>query len=772
MTANIVKYEFIDNDRLDKLMNEDTSIVSEFHKKRLEQILKKKDCIKGRPNLLKVEYNYAKGFENLKIGRVYNSLSLGGLEYKIIRTPMCENHYWDIDMENCHFTIASQYAKKNGITCRALDDYVLNREEWLNKISSDRKQSKLLLLKIGYGGSIPDLYDESELTVNDEYNKEHYPFLQEVSRDMREIAIKIYNENPSWHTLKTPRKSRQMIKNRDNKEFVLLALFLQTEECKILFVMDEFFTQKGKIVDILIHDGLMIRKQDPNEILDKQLLKQCEEYIKLKTNYNIKLTEKILKMEWTFSQNQKTEQDIFENETYLNIKKEVEQKHFILSGKVYYHYFDLLGQLKVERIDDAQIHLKKYHWIVDDSKIYFYNVWIEDKKRREYETLGFYPNKDECPSNVFNTFHGFQYEKYNIDLDDLTKEEIEIYNSSKTKWQIEELFCNQDPKCIEYFYNYIANICFNPTKKANKCLILRNEIGGTGKSGFFEEFFIPKILGQDYASIRADADAFFARVDNDAISNKLLCIYEEGETRDSKTFTAKIKSSITQKVNAIRKLYCPTYQEMNYINWISATNKETPFIYESENMRRFPYIDCKEYRLTEEDKYLLQLETNDTEFAKIFIKILQKVFDNKFDFDNHPMSQTSKNMSVKYAKPLYHFLKFLVYDYEFEDDLRNGIHIFDEHKQKKTMIKLKTIQFYELYKSIMIRLNGKSFESLTQSQFIHDNELKKLRVNHPTCIEYKPSTKGGNTKYVLDLDEIKKIVDDKFEISNIELIEV
>jgi hypothetical protein len=37
--------------------------------------------------------------------------------------------------------------------------------------------------------------------------------------------------------------------------------------------------------------------------------------------------------------------------------------------------------------------------------MYFYNVWIED--RREYLTLGFYPNKDECPLNVLIHFTDF-----------------------------------------------------------------------------------------------------------------------------------------------------------------------------------------------------------------------------------------------------------------------------------------------------------------------------------------------------------------------------
>jgi hypothetical protein len=47
-----------------------------------------------------------------------------------------------------------------------------------------------------------------------------------------------------------------------------------------------------------------------------------------------------------------------------------------------------------------------------------------------------------------------------------------------------------------------------------------------------------------------------------------------------------------QKVNAIRKLYCPTYQEIN-INWISATNKETPFIFESETCHVFLILIVK-----------------------------------------------------------------------------------------------------------------------------------------------------------------------------------
>ena len=75
-------------------------------------------------------------FSRKQYGRVYpkNGMSLGMLRREI-RHYICDDIYYDIDMINAHPTIALGLCEKWGIDCKALESYVNNREDKLNKYS-------------------------------------------------------------------------------------------------------------------------------------------------------------------------------------------------------------------------------------------------------------------------------------------------------------------------------------------------------------------------------------------------------------------------------------------------------------------------------------------------------------------------------------------------------------------------------------------------------------------------------------------------------------
>jgi hypothetical protein len=94
-------------------------------------------------------------------------------------------------------------------------------------------------------------------------------FKKDISKEMKILANYVYNENENWHNLKTPKRSRCMIKNRENKEFVCHYFYKPKKNVKFLWQWMTFYNTR-KSVDILIYDGLMIRKDDFNEELMKQ----------------------------------------------------------------------------------------------------------------------------------------------------------------------------------------------------------------------------------------------------------------------------------------------------------------------------------------------------------------------------------------------------------------------------------------------------------------------------------------------------------------------
>lgn len=774
MTSMITKFELVDRDMLECLLLQEETIVSTENKKKLEKIKRELNLINGRPNTLKIDYNFSKGYENLKVGRIYpSSVSLGTQDADVIRNPLTYKNYWDIDMENCHFTIALKYAKDNKLPCQNLQDYVENRNEWLKNINDNRWKAKTLLLKLGYGGCIPYTYDEYknlELDTN-ECNIEMLPKIQGIQQEMRTIAFYCYEEHKDWHDLSTKTKFKPTkLKNRDNKEFVLLSLYLQTEERKLLLLMDEFFTQKMRSVDRLIHDGIHIRKNIDEKEFNKELLTECENYLKLKSNYHIKISQKPIEMKLNIKQIVKEEFNVYSSVEYIETKKIVESNHFCYRGEFLIESLNEVGSLSFSRIKKVEDYLEKYQ-IPNYNKngdlvmMSFYPIWLKDKTRREYTKFDFITDGN-CPKDTYNYFRGFKYQEYFTENEsyELTNEELIIWDKSLIKKQIESYLCNDRQDCQEYFYQYLALMCFNPDKPANKCLTLRNEIGGTGKSAFFEMFFNPKILGLDYCAVSSDTEKFFNSFDNDIISHKILCYVEEGDTKDTKVLANKIKSAITKKVNIIRSLYTSGIEEKNRINWIISTNKETAIVFEPKNMRRFPYIDCKEHRLDSFEKRQLSIESECPIIAKIFTKILKKKYNKEFDFENHPYSETYNTLEKKYADIFSQFFNYIITEYTKDDDFKYNQQLIDYNGTLVNSTILSSKQFYELFKNICGEYYGRHYYEMTLSQFIHHKELKYWRENYKEAMNYEPSTNVGGSKYILNFKEIRKIIQFKFKI--------
>jgi hypothetical protein len=272
------KYEIFDVNIANLLISEDDAIISSSEKKQLSQMMRKLE--KG--NLLKTTYSYAKGFENLKVGRVYadNSNSLGCMSTNRIRIPMAKDHYHDIDVVNCHYTIAYQYAQKRGLPHEHIKFYCQNREEVLTDIMERynicRNDAKISLLKIAYGGYAPECIPE----YNSSFDKDTlYDELSGIKQEINKLSDFIWTDKKEWQTLRLRKDNHCLSQSGPNKKFKMLALFLQTEERIILECMDKYFTSIGRSVDVLIHDGCMIRKDGNDEVFPVSLLEECEKFI-------------------------------------------------------------------------------------------------------------------------------------------------------------------------------------------------------------------------------------------------------------------------------------------------------------------------------------------------------------------------------------------------------------------------------------------------------------------------------------------------------------
>lgn len=775
MTATYkTKYEFFDRSIATKLTKQDSSIVTLYEKILINKLLRK---TKG--NLLEVKYSYAKGYENLKVGRVYanNSGSLGCMNGFVIRAPMCEKHYHDIDMVNCHYTIAYQYAKKLGLKHNHIQNYVENRETCMDDVMEeyglDRSDAKILYLKIAYGGSLPDNIECPEMQnpidmANINGN------LQLLKNQMNELADYVWENNKSWQDLRV--KTNLLKHSGKNKKYKMLSLFLQTEERKILEAMDNYFTSKGRSVDILIHDGCMIRKINENETtFPRDLMDECQDFIEQYTSYKVKLMQKPIIMEWEFSEEVKNE----------NISTGFWKSHFLINGKLYRE--DPLYD-RPRLITDSKAYTCQYYveFCCEPGEVWGH---ICDKPLKQYKTFGFHPYGAPVPEGIYNTFKGLAwtalYDKPGLLTEqqyyDLVKEIKEtpwplvdqnMWEKSKTKWQIEEVLCyNSKPEIqaynIRYFMNTLGRILFNPTKPTEKVLCLRNEQGGSGKTGLLERHFADKLLGEEYFTSQSSSKQVFGEF-NASIAGKLFILCEEAETKDTKDFTAQIKAAVTRKRNPIRLMRTDTYMEDNFCTYIANTNKQTAFEFDPKNRRRFPQIDCKEYTLTQEDEKKLLAETNDPKFNKMFFEYILAHYDPDFDFNNHPDAESVNILKEQFKSPFLQFMDILLHEWdEYYSDKIRYMNWLDTNLNFHllTDITIKAELFCDIYREVSKELIGSEFSSKIKfAAFRQSKDLTELMKKHPsyfykTVNNYKgvAKDKATGTFYYINLDKLRDI---------------
>ena len=76
----------------------------------------------------------------------------------------------------------------------------------------------------------------------------------------------------------------------------MFSLCLQTEEDRVLGAMDAYLADAGHRVDVLVYDGLMVRRKgDARDArFPASVLAACEEAVHARTGYRVQLAEKCL----------------------------------------------------------------------------------------------------------------------------------------------------------------------------------------------------------------------------------------------------------------------------------------------------------------------------------------------------------------------------------------------------------------------------------------------------------------------------------------------
>lgn len=292
---HIVKEELSDPDVIDCILR-DTQF-SATYKRHLSAYKR----ARTHGSRKEVVYHFGKGCETNQIGRLF-AKDYEGLQAfpRDIRNPLVQKNYWDIDIENCHYWLMRRFCEKAGLKNESIAYYCDNRDSELARVSSNRDLAKTSFLRTAYGGNVklydPNMIDngdepEGDISLIKEIQKEIQTVIHYVKGAYPAIA-KVANDTCKRKKEWADKKGKKIYWNAD---YTALALTLQTEERKCLIAVDNFFKQQGRQMDILIHDGGLVRKLENESCFPESLMREAEKKVKDSLGYTIHLVNKPIK---------------------------------------------------------------------------------------------------------------------------------------------------------------------------------------------------------------------------------------------------------------------------------------------------------------------------------------------------------------------------------------------------------------------------------------------------------------------------------------------
>ena len=473
------------------------------------------------------------------------------------RAALAQKYYWDIDIRNAQPVLLQQYAEKRGWVCEALARYNQNRDEYIEELMSElsieRGEAKEKVCRILFGG-----HSEGMTPF----------FVRELQPEVGRLMTSIFNE----HQLTYP-----SVAKRANATRSMMAFVLQSEERKCLLAMDRSLAAHGRSLDVLIHDGGLVRKKDGEVCFPEELLRKVEKDIHRATGYHVSLVNKPLVTTIT-------REDVGGQDDYLEKKKAFEETgwkgdvHFKLRHPAMFISVDISGLKPPEPFSRTDMLQNEENNECGDGTS-FIKRWLTDPQMREYSRMEFEPG-GVVPPGCYNIFRGLPLAPVEGDWSLMAT--------------LLRLLVNHDPEAYEYVENWIAAKVQNLGRKLRVCLLFKGK-KGVGKDTFWDQ--ILRIFGMGvygFNTSRPEHDVF-ARF-NSQIAQTLLIKFEEANFQTNRDNENQLKSLITSPHATIEKKGHPIITVNSYVDCVMTTNQETP-IPMTDDERRFAAFSVSEEKL-------------------------------------------------------------------------------------------------------------------------------------------------------------------------------
>ena len=569
-----------------------------------------------------------KTFNNVYYGRYFphnDKVLWATYQWRPIRAALFGRGHLDVDIVNCHPTLAAQlYTKLTGKTATAVEEYVKNRDEIINQmyISPDaitryNKQAqdcltkkdfvKYLFTMTLYGDNVDTWERHFNLYPDDYELPEIYErFAEDVTRIRTEVA---HTDDPYYAEM---RKNITAAKGK-LEEHKFLSLVLQDLEAYIVYTMIQQAQKDGYKVTSYMYDGFIIKADS----LPPGYLERLEKAVLDLWDYRVKLT--IKPFDRSIDLTKLPVPSIYRDDGYdynlINRVSYAELDKFIRSvfaliwcgGKSYWLakcVDEETRNITYRRIkfgSKEETSYKRIKFKDPDGKEFtlFDRMWAL-RPILSYPDDGFWPYLQFTPTYYFNTFNGFKHAFWTGEPTPKGLEGLETF-----KKYILDVWAAGNKDHAAYIFGWLAHIIQWPTERVETALLLKlNQ--GVGKN-VMTEFLAKYVIGDKYCYYTDKIDDLFARF-NSYLAHKLFTVVYVTPMSEmkKKEISLRLKPVITRRVMRVEYRRVDPMQISDYNNYIFLTNRDDALIIE-EHDRRFAIFECSNHLCDLGDDYFESL---------------------------------------------------------------------------------------------------------------------------------------------------------------------
>ena len=508
----------------------------------------------------------------------------------------------DYDMANAHPTILLKLTVDAGLPHIMLKNYVENRQQFLDDNDIDKQQILRLVNQ-----DKPKCQEGSVKML-----------ISEIVKNKKKII--------EAHKDKLNSKRKKNIKNPNSSSISNILCYYENE--LLQRVIDS-----GIEMSIPMYDGFIA---PPNSVIDIETLNN------LTADFNIKWKNKDLETPYVLT-------DFDEKQSYKYMKEQFEEEvQYIMDLNIYKRRSKINGEWNTYTTEKIKSAYKKWRTNKTTPKgeveSDFFEKWLEDPSRKDYEKCEFEPYGREKISHelVFNLFRGW--------------ENIETNNTGDfEQWFIKDyltVFCKDKQDVVEYILNYIAHIVQYPNKNPKVAIVLKG-YEGTGKDSLID--FIQYLIGSRYVYRVKGMKEVFGDW-NDHLADKIILSMNEVSGKDGVNFEEDLKEQITKDTINVREKFVSSYNVGMFWRMFVLSNNDSPIQY-SPTDRRFLMVEIADSLMGNTPFWnMFHKNIRDkNKMSEAFTYFMNRDIE-KWDIKQIPITETMRNMGTRKIKPPYIYL--------------------------------------------------------------------------------------------------------------------